>query len=667
MCGIVGIHVPDHSSPAELRAEVTRMAAALQHRGPDDAGAWVAEDRGVALAHRRLSIIDLSEAGHQPMASRSGRFTLVFNGEIYNHLDIRAELASAGYVMPWRGHSDTETLLAAFEVWGVEAALQRTVGMFALAAWDARDEVLLLARDRFGEKPLYYGWAGDAFVFASELKALRVARGFRNAVCREALEQFLRFLYVPAPLSIYEGIFKLEPGCILTLHGKPPSSAPATPLRPPSSHGGVSVRRWWSLAAAVEAAAEHRFKEPGEAIEALKAQLRETIQLQSLSDVPLGAFLSGGVDSSTIVAAMQEQASTPVKTFTVAFDERAYDESAYACAVARHLGTNHTEVRVTSREAQSVIPGLPHTYDEPFADHSQIPTYLLCQAARRHVTVALSGDAGDELFGGYNRYVWGPAIWRKIGWAPHALRRGMGKAMRAIPSETWDTVGGVVNTMRRGNGGIAHMGQKAHKLGVRLEHATSVSSLYATLVSEWNAGAAPLTRAAGRPTWSTVLSDPAPQAARDDASRMMYWDAMTYLPDDILCKVDRAAMAVSLETRVPFLDHRMAELAWRLPLSMKIRGTQGKWALRQLLYERVPRELIERPKTGFAVPLHEWLRGPLRAWAESLLQESRLEREGYFDPQPVRLAWRQHLSGSHDWTGKLWSILMFQAWLEANP
>ncbi|MDP2163201.1 MAG: asparagine synthase (glutamine-hydrolyzing) [Hydrogenophaga sp.] len=698
MCGFAGFLTFESASLDGLEAVATRMADAIAHRGPDDAGAWADAQAGVAFGHRRLSIIDLSPAGHQPMVSAGGRYVIAFNGEIYNHLELRGELeagvragAGAGSphpcplpqagegarhpggegVIPWRGHSDTETLLAGFEAWGIEATLQKTVGMFAIALWDRQDRVLTLARDRFGEKPLYYGWAGPggarAFVFGSELKALRAYPGFANPVCREALAQYMRFMVVPAPRSIYQGIYKLEPGCLLTVRGAPPAAAPALPLRPGAVHESLSVRRWWSLADVVQAGAVNPITDETEALQALEAQLSQAVKAQSLADVPLGAFLSGGVDSSAIVALMQKQATQPVKTFTIGFEEAAFDESPHARAVAQHLGTEHTELFVTVAEAQGVIPRLPVMYDEPFADSSQIPTHLVCHAARQHVTVALSGDAGDELFGGYNRYFWGPRIWNRLAWLPYPVRQALGAAIAALPVAGWDGLGRPLNALMPGTQGIARVGDKAHKLAARLRGVRNLDDLYLSLVSEWQDPAAVVKGSGGAAVVEppSALADPLPALGADAGPlRMMFRDSLTYLPDDILCKVDRAAMATSLETRVPFLDHRVAELAWRLPLHMKIRGNEGKWALRQVLYKHVPRELIERPKAGFGIPVGQWLRGPLRDWAESLLDARRLQAEGYFHPAPIRARWAEHLSGQRDHTTSLWAVLMFQAWLE---
>lgn len=670
MCGITGGWAS--SDFTILRTALPRMTDAINHRGPDDSGSWMDAHAGIALGHRRLSIIDLSAAGHQPMASTGRRFVMAFNGEIYNHLELRGELEGNDFA--WHGHSDTETLLAGFEVWGVEATLKKAVGMFAIALWDAQTRTLHLARDRFGEKPLYYGWvgqgAGRAFVFGSELKALRIFPGFDNPVCHQALAQYMRFMYVPAPRSIYQGIFKLEPGCLLTIRGKPPVVAPAQPLRPGATFETLSIGRWWSLADVVQAGAHSQISDEAEALEALEDRLSEAVKLQSLADVPLGAFLSGGVDSSTIVALMQKQGTQPVKTFTVGFEEAGFDESLHARAVARHLGTDHAELFVTAFETQAVIPHLPAMYDEPFADSSQIPTHLVCRAARQHVTVALSGDAGDELFGGYNRYFWAARIWRRLASLPYPARQALGAAILGVPTGGWDAIGSPLNAMLPRNRGIAHVGDKAHKLAVCLRGVHDMEDLYLNLLSVWHD---PTAVVRGYPGASvvveppSVLDDPLPAAGVDvDQLRMMFRDSMTYLPDDILCKVDRAAMATSLETRIPLLDHRVAELAWRLPLHMKIRGGEGKWALRQVLYKYVPRELIERPKVGFGIPVGEWMRGPLRAWAENLLDERRLEAQGYFHSAPIRLRWQAHVRGQRDFTHSLWTVLMFQSWLEAN-
>jgi asparagine synthase (glutamine-hydrolysing) len=624
---------------AAMKAVVTNMALSIAHRGPDDSGAWADVQAGIALGHRRLSIIDLSAAGHQPMHSDGGRFVMTFNGEIYNHLELRSELGG----IAWRGYSDTETLLAGFNAWGVEATLKKSVGMFAIALWDRQTQTLTLVRDRFGEKPLYYGWVNGAFVFGSELKALRAYPGFANPLNREALAQFMRFAYVPAPLSIYQEIFKLEPGCLLTMGG----------LSSTVRNDSLKIRCWWALANVVQAGQQNQITDEVEAVGELEQCLAKAVQLQSLADVPLGAFLSGGVDSSTIVALMQQQATRLVKTFTVGFEEAGFDESPYAKAVAQHLGTDHSELIVSSVEAQAVIPQLPEIYDEPFADSSQIPTYLVCKAARQHVTVALSGDAGDELFGGYNRYFWGSRIWNRLAWIPYPVRQVLGKALTVVPATKWDGLGGKLAVVRPG--------EKLNKLGRAIKGVRNLDDLYMSLVSEWQDPAI-VVRGVGGESDAPIYV-PANLSA---AERMMYLDSVSYLPGDILCKVDRAAMATRLETRAPFLDHRVAEMAWRLPLNMKIRCNQGKWALRQVLCKYVPSEIIDRPKAGFSMPIGQWLRGPMRDWAEALLDAQRLQREGYFYPAPIRTKWTEHLSGRRDHTSSLWTVLMFQAWLEAN-
>jgi asparagine synthase (glutamine-hydrolysing) len=658
MCGFAGLLT--RAAPSVGLMGLSRsMADALRHRGPDDSGVWAesfGHQGGVALAHRRLSIVDLSRAGRQPMHSACGRWVLAFNGEVYNHLQLRTELQAAGAApAEWRGHSDTETLLVAIAHWGLEATLRRSVGMWALALWDRHARRLHLARDRLGEKPLYAGWiAGKFFAFASELKALRAVPGFNNPVSRTSLAQYLRLGYVPGPATIYEGVHKLPPGTWATVH--------------PGQQSWQATQPYWSLAedavAPGLAAQQASPLSEAEGISQLEAALSEAVRLQALADVPLGAFLSGGIDSSTIVALMQAQSTNRVRTFTIGFDEAGFDESPHATAVASYLGTAHNTLHVTACEAREVIPQLPWMYDEPFADSSQVPTHLVCRAARQEVTVALSGDAGDELFGGYNRYFWGPRVWNRLGWLPHPLRSALGAGMQALPAAWWSGLGAAASVVR--------LDEKAYKLAARLKRVRNLDDMYESLVTEWpeclalvrqvdGAGAA----AAGGSGLRGAISFPEPPPGLvDPAARMMLRDTLTYLPDDILCKVDRAAMACSLETRAPFLDHRVVELAWRLPMHMKIRGDQGKWALRQVLYKYVPKDLIERPKSGFGIPVGIWLRGSLREWAEALLKPQRLAAEGYLHQEVVTRVWNEHLSGRRDHTAKLWTVLMFQAWLE---
>jgi asparagine synthase (glutamine-hydrolysing) len=628
------------------------MADALTHRGPDDAGVWVDGEAGIGLGHRRLSILDLSPAGHQPMVSAGGRYVVAFNGEIYNHLGLRRELEMSA---DWRGHSDTETLLAGLEAWGVEATLKKAVGMFAIALWDRGERILYLARDRMGEKPLYYGWQNGVFLFGSVLKALREHPSFKGEIDRDALALFLRHNCIPAPYSIYKDIRKLPPGTFLKLKMGGGQFAQGSLPDPVA---------YWSLSAVVETGQREPF--PGndaEAISALDARLKESVGLQMVADVPLGAFLSGGLDSSTVVALMQTQSSRPVRTFTIGFNEDGYNEAEHAKAVARHLGTDHTELYVTAKGAMDVIPRLPALYDEPFSDSSQIPTFLISQLARQHVTVSLSGDAGDELFGGYNRYFWAAKLWRWLRVMPKPARSALAGVLTAMSPSNWNAAFASSSRLIPTAWSYANPGDKLHKL-VEILVAKSPEEIYLGLVSHWKQPGAVVVGGAEPPT---VLTEFARQTSLPDFEhRMMYLDALSYLPDDILVKVDRAAMGVSLETRVPLLDHRVVEFAWRLPLSMKIRNGRGKWILRQVLYKYVPKELIERPKMGFGVPIDSWLRGPLRDWAESLLDESRLKREGFFRPESIRRKWAEHLSGQRNWQYYLWDVLMFQAWLEAQ-
>jgi len=652
MCGIAGFVDLKVSRPAESLANVVnRMTQALTHRGPDDSGYWVGPEAGIALGHRRLSILDLTPTGHQPMRSVCERYVIAFNGEIYNFQELRDELERQGVASPWRGHSDTEVLLAAIAHFGVEATVKRCVGMFAFALWDRTERVLHLVRDRMGEKPLYYGWVGDTLLFASELKALTAYPEWQGEIDRDALALFLRYSYVPTPYSIYTNVQKLLPGTVLTIKTGAGSAA---------ARSSNPVAYWSPRQIAEAGCANAAEQDERQLIDDLEQRLKQSIRRQMVADVPLGAFLSGGIDSSTVVALMQAQSDRPIKTFTIGFREQSYNEAEHAKAVARHLRTDHTELYVTPAEAMAVIPRLPLLYDEPFADSSQIPTFLVCQLARQGVTVSLSGDGGDELFGGYNRYFWGRRIWRNIGWMPRRLRAGSASMLRLMGRGRWRKAVDTISDATHGAHRMRNVGDALQKLADIVDVA-SPDDMYRRLVSHWKDPAAIVLGAKEPPT---VLTDRAQWARLADfTQRMMYLDLVSYLPDDILVKVDRAAMGVSLETRVPLLDHNVVEFAWRVPLSMKIRNGQGKWLLRQVLYRYVPKELVERPKTGFGVPIDVWLRGPLRDWAESLLDEARIRREGFFDPKPIRQKWHEHLAGRHNWQYYLWDVLMFQAWL----
>ncbi len=592
------------------------MTRTLRHRGPDSEGFWADPAAGIAIGHRRLAVVDLSPAGHQPMESESGRFVLTFNGEIYNFLELQRDLSGARF----RGHSDTEVMLACFEKWGVPDSLPRFNGMFAFAVWDRLERTLYLARDPLGEKPLYYSSHGDTVLFGSELKALRRHPDFSAAIDRSVLPLYLRYRSVPAPYSIYENVFKLLPGHFLAFR---------------SGTWRQEIKSYWSLSDTIARASANPFRGTDEeAVQEFETLLTDSVRLRTIADVPVGALLSGGIDSSAVVALMQRTSFNPVRTFTIGFHEDAYNEAVAAKAVANHLGTRHTELYVTPAEALAVVPALPTLYDEPFADSSQIPTFLVSDLARKEVTVSLSGDGGDELFGGYSRYARAVALRRRISWLPWVVRSWL--AGQAKPERRY----------------------RLQKLAT-VAPLTDPRDFYDAQRWSWYS-AEMVVRGASK------LSAPSQlwPHCDDFLDQMMAIDTVSYLPDDILAKVDRASMAVSLESRIPLLDPRVVEFAWRLPLRMKVRDGATKWMLRQVLYKHVPRKLVDRPKSGFAVPIAEWLRAPLREWANELLSEARMEKEGFFETRPVQRLWKLHLSGKSDFSGELWSLLMFQAWLE---
>lgn len=631
MCGFAGFYVPRGMAPGAGREIALSMRESLYHRGPDDSGLWIDDEARIALAHRRLSIIDLTSSGHQPMMSSSGRYYIAFNGEIYNHLELRSQLNTTA-TKQWRGSSDTETLLMAIETWGLPHALQLAVGMFAFALWDRERCELTLVRDRMGEKPLYYGWQGGVLLFGSELKALKCHPRFKGEIDRDVLPLYLRHGFIPAPWSIWRGIKKLLPGSYVTFSGDRKEKFP-DPVA------------YWSF---VETALSQQLRlfegKDNDAIDALADCLGHAVGGQMIADVPLGAFLSGGIDSSVVVALMQERSRKPIHTYSIGFKEHGYDESQHAKKVASHLGTIHTDFYVTASESRDVLTLLPDMYDEPFGDSSAIPTHLVSYLARQHVTVALSGDGGDEVFGGYGRYFNQRAErkWRTIQSLPKPIVGFFSQLANRVSTLPGSAVGQLVPRLQ---------------MFVDLAHCPDYMSFYRRMTSQWQP--LPISFQPNRRPYGIRSSDLVKIGV--PLHQMMANDTMSYLPDDILVKVDRAAMSVSLETRAPLLDHRIVEFAWSLPPHFKSRNGSGKWILKQLLYRYVPKELVDRPKMGFGVPVDDWMRGPLREWAEYLLDERRLFDAG-LNPGPVRRRWHEHLTGSFNWRDSLWLVLMWQAW-----
>jgi len=649
MCGICGfVDIANLKDKLHRQRIISEMTNTLIHRGPDDYGYWHHPENGVSLGHRRLSVVDLSSHGHQPMISNNGRFVIIFNGEIYNHLSLRREIIKYGEKVAWRGRSDTETLLACIEIWGIEKTIKRCTGMFAIAIFDIKENTLSLVRDRMGEKPLYYGFHNGNILFASELKAITKHPDFIPNIDRDALSLQFSYSYIPTPYSIYKDINKLKPGTILKVDLKKINIKKEVFSEP---------KAYWSLAE-ISINAQKKIFTGGsdKAKDDLNELLSQSVNEQMEADVPIGAFLSGGIDSSLIVSIMQSQSSKPIDTFTIGFSEDGFNEAIFANKIAKYLGTNHTELYVTSQDALDVIQKLPKLYDEPFSDSSQIPAYLISGMTKKNVSVSLSGDAGDELFGGYNRYIWTNKIWSKIKFLPIPLRKLISNLLESIPPSKWDTfLKNIVD--------ISTPGDKIHKLASVI-NAKSLEDCYFNLISHWNNSSNIVIGASN--IIAPVMDKKNHLNLGSIEQNMMYLDSISYLPDDILTKVDRAAMSVSLETRVPFLNHHVVEFANHLPLSMKIKDGESKWILKQLLDQYIPRKLVERPKMGFGVPIDVWLRGPLRDWAESLLDESRLRQEGFLKYEPIRRKWSEHLSGKRNWQHHLWDILMFQAWLESH-
>jgi asparagine synthase (glutamine-hydrolysing) len=643
MCGFVGVL----SSALLNESTLLKMTSTLTHRGPDESNIWQDHVSGISFGHQRLSILELSSAGSQPMFSANGRFALVYNGEIYNHLACRKVLAESGFAVSWRGSSDTETLVEMISALGLEKTLKLTTGMFSLALWDKVQKKLFLARDRFGEKPLYYGWQGGSFLFGSEIKALKIHPHFLNEIDSNALGLFLQYNYVPTPLSIYRGISKLTPGSILSVS---------------LDHTTVCISTYWSAIDTMLIGKKNPFRGTvTEAIDETENILKRAVQSQLLADVPLGAFLSGGIDSSLIVSLMSAVSNTPVNTFTIGFDENGFNEAEYAKKIASHLGTNHTELYINPKDCFDVIPLLGSMYDEPFADSSQIPTYLVSKLAAGSVKVALSGDGGDELFWGYNRYFFAEKLWNSLRFIPKPFRSGLYSSTNKLNTQQWDVLSSTLHYVLPKKYHFSNLTDKLKKASSLLA-VESFDDVYFRLVKQWeNPGE--ILNFDFNPQNNKLIGS---NLFQDNMDKMMLNDLLTYLPDDILCKVDRAGMAVSLESRIPFLDHNVFEFSSSLPLPFKINKGTSKWILREILKKYIPENLINRPKMGFGIPLEAWLRGPLKEWADDLLNEKAIKESGILTPKVVSQKWEEHISGKRNWHYQLWAILMFQAWYKEN-
>lgn len=640
MCGFAGVYSVNQNS---LNSEIlSKMSQKLAHRGPDDSGIWIDDSGTVGLAHQRLAVVDLTSAGHQPMQSSSNRFTIVFNGEIYNHQELRKQLD----YLNWNGQSDTETLLACIELWGLDETLDKINGMFSFSLWDDERKTIYLVRDRMGEKPLYYGWQGDSFLFGSELKSLKVHPNFQANIDKESLDLYFRYNYIPSPFSIYKDISKLPPGSVLSLN---------------QGEKKIKICKYWSI----PNEAARGFSDPllgnvESIVDKLDNLIKKSIKQKIVSEVPLGAFLSGGIDSSVVVGIMQSLSSKPVKTFTIGFEDKAFDEAQDAKLIAKYLGTDHHELYISIQDVIDTIPLLPNLYDEPFSDASQIPTYLVSKLTKEKVTVSLSGDGGDELFCGYNRYTVTKNLWKKISVFPLFIRQFISFLLLSTPLRVWDKFGDLSFISKKYN----NLGLKIHK-GAKVLHSQSLVELYENLLSNWKFS--DILVLGSHERRKLDLSTAVNISDFSNIEKMMLWDMQSYLPDDILVKLDRATMGVSLEGRVPFLDHDLVEFSWRIPTEYKYRNKTSKWILRQVLYKYIPKKLIERPKSGFTLPLSEWLRGPLKDWAEDLINVEKLNHDGILDAEVINKKWREHQAGKFDWSNQLWSVLMFQSWLKNNP